>query len=105
MRNVFGSGVAMMGAFACGLTSVAAGEKAPDWAIYMQSAANVAAIGSGIAMATPCSKPLIFEETVEENTRTVAIHCRGDSEDEFSVFVTFNVVGDVIVPSEFSRAG
>lgn len=67
-------------------------DKAPDWVMYMRSTANVAANGSGIVKATPGSKPLIFEETIGDKTRTIAIQCRGDGEERFCLFLTFNVV-------------
>lgn len=105
MNTRFFCALAVSGIFAAASPAVFAEEQAPDWAVYMQSSANVAAISAGVGLASPCKNPLIFEETVTEEFRTIAIHCRGGSDDEFSVFIQFIVSGDVIVPSGFSLAG
>lgn len=81
-------------------------ENKVDWAAYMRSPAAIAAVGAAVSMASPCPTKLVFEEIVKEATRSISVHCRGNSsEDELSVFVTFDIYGDNLLPRKFDLAG
>ena len=76
-----------------------------DWDFYMRSPAAISAVGSAVALATPCEKGIIFQETISATERSIAIHCPGDSGYDFSVVVQFDIFGDQVIPRRFDLAG
>ncbi|MEP0521373.1 MAG: hypothetical protein ABJO09_15965 [Hyphomicrobiales bacterium] len=101
MKNSLITGIA----FLLGATTFASGQDNVDFGKYGQSAATLSAIASAVAFVGPCSVPLIFEETRSEEGVQLAVHCRGNEEDEASVFIQF--IGDdaLLLPKNFEFAG
>ena len=104
MKNLIVS-LATIGALTAASTTAFADDKKVDWDTYMRVPVAISAIGAAVSLASPCGKDLIFEETVSETERGIAIHCPGASGYDFSVFVRFNVYGDQIIPAGFDLAG
>ena len=80
-------------------------ENKVDWDFYMRSPGAISAVASAVALATPCDKSIIFQETISANERSIAVHCPGDSGYDFSVIVQFDIFGDQIIPRRFDLAG
>lgn len=100
----FGGAVIVVAIMLASIWPAHAGEI--KWSVYMQSAANVAAIASAVALVDGCSKPLKIEETVDKHKRQLAFTCPGGEDEEGTAIIEFESFGDgVLVPSKFSIAG
>lgn len=76
------------------------------WDKYMQSAAVVSTIATAISMVDPCSVPLEFTETIENNKVKLFVNCFGNEEDEATAIIEFNQFdGGLLMPGKFDFAG